>query len=475
MLSILPRQATPASLEEHYGLAERPFGLTLDQRFLYRSQTYTAALTDVQAALQRREGLVVVTGEAGTGKTMLGRTLLRQLEPPVSVSIVLDPRVTFDDLLLHMLTDFGVIAARRTAHAGGATPTRHQLVRALQQFLASLIPLRAYAVLVIDEAQDLDPAVFEELRLLLNLETDEAKLLQIVLLGQPALNQLLRRPDIRQLEQRVARWCELRPLIPEEVKHYVEHRLSVGGGLMLFWDVESLHRGEIVARDASVRPVTFTSPAMHAVARHSRGLPRLINVICDRALEIGHQRCTRTIDAQIVHAAVRYPSAGRRALHGRRASARTTGAIAALMLLATGLGAWSWRSPGTVSLPALPKAFAAAGAPHASMPTSAGGLKVVESFNVRVASFKADWRATALVARLEAAGLPAFVRQDDAGWHQVVVGPYLTEEETSRIRDRVAAHGHPGSDIFVENAWPDEAGEGDATAAMLMHLADVEP
>lgn len=388
MLSILPRPLMPTPFEDHYGLTQQPFGLTLDQRFVYPSRSYTTALNEVRRALQRREGLVVVTGDIGTGKTMLCRTLLQQLETPVCVSIVLDPRVTVNDLLLHVLTDFGVIDARRP-HGGGAAgkPTRHQLMRALQQFLASLIPVGAYAVLVIDEAQHLDPSVLEQLRLLLNLETEEAKLLQIVLIGLPDLTRQLRHPDMRHLDQRVARRCEVEPLTGYEVKRYIERRLSIAQQLTVTTSgIEPLQR-EDAAVDVSSCNVMFTSSAIRAVAAQSRGIPRLVNLLCDRALEIGYERRTHTIDARIVRTAVRRLPATGSTVPFVRATRKTVASMAAVVLLTAGLGTWAWAGHRPVLLlPAPPTAFAAVPGSDSQLfmkaPLEVKELAIVDSFDV---------------------------------------------------------------------------------------------
>src|SRR5262249_26679981 len=184
-----------------------------------------------------------------------------------------------DDLLYQVLADFGIMA--RGARPGSAPipeATRHQLVATLQQFLASLIPLNAQAVVMIDEAQHLTAPVLEQIRLLSNFETDQAKLLQIVLVGQPNLETLLRQPDMRQLDQRVARRIELHALSEMEVQDYIERRLSV----------------------ASAPSVPFTSSAMRSVHAISGGIPRVINTLCDRALEIGCERQLRTFDSDVV-------------------------------------------------------------------------------------------------------------------------------------------------------------------------------
>jgi len=458
MLSICPRALLPAPFEEHYGLTWQPFGLTLDQRFVYPSRSYTTALNDVRRGLQRREGLVVVTGATGTGKTMLCRTLLQQLDTPVCVSIVLDPRVTVDDLLLHVLADFGVVGVRRShGHAAAGKPTRHQLMRALQQFLVSLIPQGAYAVLVIDEAQYLDPSVLEQLRLLLNLETEEAKLLQIVLIGQPDLTRLLRRPDMRQLDQRVARQCELEPLTGREVKGYIERRLAVAQRLTATTEIEPLQRADVTF-DVPSCNVAFTPSAIRAVAAQSGGSPRLVNLLCDRALEIGYERRTHTIDAGIVRAAARRLPATASTGSPIRAATRSVASIAMVVALTAGIGAWTWASHHVVpALPSPPAVFATVSVSDPGVLTrQLAGIKevaVADGFHVRVASFRAESMAAALVAELEAAGLPAFTRRlQDTQRHDVVVGPYLSATEATDVQQRLAAYGRSDTRTFIDYA-----------------------
>ena len=261
--------------ERYYGFVSSPFSLTPDLRFAYDSRSYIAAWEQVKDALRHREGLIVITGEIGTGKTMLCRALLEGLgQARTFLSVILDPCLTVDDLMYQVLTDFGISSSSARPTSGpAAEATRHQLVATLQQFLASLIPIRAHAVVMIDEAQHLDPTVLEQLRLLSNFETDDVKLLQIVLVGQPDLDALLARPDMRQLNQRVARRIQLEALSGHEVSDYVARRLSVASG-------DSDTRLEVTA--------PFTTDAIAAVQQISRGVPRVINILCDRALEIGH-------------------------------------------------------------------------------------------------------------------------------------------------------------------------------------------
>ena len=475
MLSLVRHRTT--AVAPYAEAAKRPFALTLDQQFLYPSRSHVNVMTDVRRALQQREGLVVVTGGPGTGKTLLCRALLGELGAGACVSVVLDPRVTVEDLLLHVLADFGAISSPRQLAATGS-PTRHQLMRALQQFLASLIPIWGCAVLVIDEAQDLDPAVLEQLRLLLNFETEEAKLLQIVLIGQPRLQTVLEAPSLQQLDARVARRCSLEPLGVDEVGKYIDHRLRMARHLPTPSDVITID-ADGPDGFSPYSALSFTPAAVRLIAMRSRGVPRAINVLCDRAIEIGVERGARCVDWRIARAAaarIQLPAIGRSP--GWPASKRRIAAAAAVTA-AMGLGGWSLRggsSPPVV--PAPPVVFAAAGAPRALTESfDVKPLQVAGSYNVRVGSFR--WAASAmeLTERLQATGLPAFTRLEPRGMHQVIVGPYLSEMEIMAVVKRLAGSGFTGHDVFAEyfDADAEDAVPRDQRGAQLPRPAGTRP
>ncbi len=270
--------------EVFFGFREPPFSLAPDPRFLFDSASHAAAREQVGRALERREPLVVVTGEIGTGKTLLCRSVVQKLASRTFLSIVHDPMLDRDELLKQMLQDFGVISKDRTRLA---PTTRHELVHALQEFLLSLIPLKAHAVLVIDEAQHLQPDAVEQLRLVSNVHDDAGTLLQIVLVGQPSLEAVLARPELRQVKQRVSRHVRLEPLGIAELSQYIDHRLAVAreGGT------------------ASHGAVTFAPEALSALWRLSGGTPRILNLLCDRALEAAYEQQARSVGAPHVEAA----------------------------------------------------------------------------------------------------------------------------------------------------------------------------
>jgi general secretion pathway protein A len=269
--------------EDYYGFVQPPFSLTPDPRFLYRSESHDVALQQVWQAIRRKEGFIVLTGDIGTGKTTLCRTLLEQFDQTTFTALILNPFLSVEELLREVLLSFGVVSKDALKVGRLATASKHELVRTLHDFLLSLVPLHGSAVLIIDEAQHLSPDVLEEIRVLSNLETNDQKLLQVVIVGQLNLIDVLHKPDLRQLDQRISIRCYLKALTREEVEAYVTHRL---------W----------VARGST--SVTFTPKAFDLVHSISGGVPRMINLLCDRALMIGCEKQTsRIAEEHVVHAA----------------------------------------------------------------------------------------------------------------------------------------------------------------------------
>ena len=269
--------------EDFYGFVQPPFSLTPDPRFLYRSESHDVALQQVWQAIRRKEGFIVLTGDIGTGKTTLCRTLLEQFDETTFTALILNPFLSVEELLREVLLSFGVVSKDALKTGRLATASKHELVRTLHDFLLSLVPLHGSAVLIIDEAQHLSSDVLEEIRVLSNLETNDQKLLQVVIVGQLNLIEMLHKPDLRQLDQRISIRCSLKPLTREEVEAYVTHRL---------W----------VARGST--SVTFTPRAFDLVHSISGGVPRMINLICDRALMAACEKQTsRITEDHVVKAA----------------------------------------------------------------------------------------------------------------------------------------------------------------------------
>jgi general secretion pathway protein A len=277
--------------EDFFGFVEKPFSLTPDPKYLYRSESHANAFELLQYSVRRREGFVVVTGDIGTGKTTLCRALLEQIDRRTFTALVLNPFLSEDDLLKLILQDFGVVSREDVKAGRLAGVSKQELIDTLYDFLLGLLPLQASAVLIIDEAQNLPLQVLEQLRILSNLETDKEKLLQIIMVGQLNLHALLRSPELRQLDQRVSIRYQLKPLTRDEMAAYISHRLHVAGGS---------------------QAVAFTPKALQYVHQYTGGIPRLVNLVCDRALlgafsartnKVSHdliERAAETLDLQPV-------------------------------------------------------------------------------------------------------------------------------------------------------------------------------
>ena len=255
--------------EPYFGLKAKPFSLSTDPRALYRSPAHRAVLDDLLSGIRRREGIIVLTGEMGTGKTTLCRAALYQLDRKTFTTFVPDPHLSREDLLRMLLVDFGEVSVDDLRRGRLSAASRSDLSYQLYGFLTSLESVDAFAVLVIDEAQHLAPPLLEEIRALSELEAGR-RLLQIVLVGQPELQSRLKQFQMRQIDQRVTMRCELRPLTKEDVAGYVAHRLAAVGGTQ--------------------ERIAFASAAIDMIHAASSGVPRLVNIICDRAMSLAQQR-----------------------------------------------------------------------------------------------------------------------------------------------------------------------------------------
>ena len=270
--------------EAFYGLREQPFALSTDPRFLFLSASHRRAYDELLIGLRRREGILLLTGETGTGKTTLCRAVIDALGPRTFSALSLNPYMCDAEVLRVVLRDFGLVSRDEIRRGALAKADMPQLLDTLESFLRSLLPLNSYAVLVIDEAQSLAPAVLDQVRMLGGYEQDGHRLLQIVLVGQPALAGTVRSDPLRALNERITRRLTLSPLTPAEIAEYIKHRLGIAGG-----------------RDA----VAFLPDAVALIGELSYGLPRRINVLCDRALEEGRVAGAMAIDAAMVKRAAR--------------------------------------------------------------------------------------------------------------------------------------------------------------------------
>jgi general secretion pathway protein A len=259
-----------------YGLREAPFHITPDPRFLFFSTSHREAFHHVLFGIKERKGFVQLTGEVGAGKTTVCRAVLEQLPTTFRTALILNPALSRDQLLRTSLRELGIPASDLTDKAG--------YLELLNAFLFEQAEQGNDVVLFIDEAQDLTAELLEEVRLLSNLETDQRKLLQIVLIGQPELRDKLNDPSLRQLRQRITVRYHLRPLSRPDVERYVSHRLQVAGG--------------------NGNPA-FTPWALWRVHRYARGIPRLVNAVCDKALLYGFVNQTTQLTGKSVRLAIR--------------------------------------------------------------------------------------------------------------------------------------------------------------------------
>ena len=261
--------------ETFYGLIEKPFSLSTDPAFFYHSAAHATAFDDLLSGIRRRESLSVLSGDIGTGKTTLCRRVLANLDRQTFSAFVPDPFATREDLLKVVLVEFGVVSHGDLAAGRMRGASRTELSYLLYEFLGTLSPLQAFAVVFIDEAQNLSLPLLEEIRILSDSDGRERQL-QVVLVGQPELRDKLRLPEMRQVAQRVTVCCGLEPLDRDGVDGYIAHRLHVAG--------------------ATPDRIRFSTEAKDAIYQASRGVPRLVNRLCDRALHHGHVARASVID-----------------------------------------------------------------------------------------------------------------------------------------------------------------------------------
>ncbi len=262
--------------EEYYGFKELPFNVTPDPRFLYRSASHRDALAYITYGIFQKKGFIAVTGEVGVGKTTVVNAFIDLFQPSLEVAFIFSTKFPFDQLLYLVCNDFGLEVEGQN---------KAQMLMTLNRFLIEQYENNRNTVLIIDEAQNLSPDVLEELRMLSNLETRDRTLIQIMLVGQPELETMLNLNEMRQLRQRIPGICRIPILSREDLEKYIEYRVDVAGN----------HNGGPV----------FTKDAMDEIYHYSGGTPRLINVLCDRALLIGFVSNTRTIDGRIVREGIR--------------------------------------------------------------------------------------------------------------------------------------------------------------------------
>lgn len=248
-----------------------PFSVTPDTDFFFPSPKHVEALSSMIYAVKEKKGFVAVTGEIGTGKTTICRLLLSKLDLNVKTAMITNTLLTRKQILESICNEFALKKKLRM--------TKLELLDLLYKFLIQQYRKGNHVVLIIDEAQNLSLSTLEEIRLLSNLETEKEKLLQIILVGQPELKEKLQRPELKQLKQRICSSYHITPFSQRETVDYINHRLKIAGS------------------DGKLK---FTSSALNSIYQYSRGIPRLINIICDQSLLLGYVRETKKIDSRLV-------------------------------------------------------------------------------------------------------------------------------------------------------------------------------
>ncbi len=240
--------------ESFYKFKENPFNITPDPTFFFLSRRHQEALSSLIYGVKAKKGFIEITGEVGSGKTTLCRCLLNSLDATVKTALILNPHLSDQQMIRTIIEEYGIKPK---------SYNKKDLFDALNHFLLEELSLGNNVVLIIDEAQNLRPALLEQIRILSNLETDKEKLLQIILVGQPELRETLSKVSLRQLRQRISIRYHLTPLSIEETKAYIEHRLKIAG---------------------ASEELKFTAQSLELIFRYTKGVPRLINIICDKTL-----------------------------------------------------------------------------------------------------------------------------------------------------------------------------------------------
>jgi general secretion pathway protein A len=259
---------------EYYGLKENPFNVTSDPDFLYLSHTHREALNHLIYGISQRKGFIEITGEIGAGKTTLCKALLNSLDENTRSSLIFNSTLQETQLLEAILNDFGITPERRSKVA---------FLKTLNSFLLDQLYAGRNTILIIDEAQNLKASTLETIRMLSNLETNKEKLLQIILVGQPQLRDKLNLPSLVQLRQRISVRFHLTPLEKNELHRYIEHRLSVAG---------------------SSGNIGFSQEAIDLIFTYSKGIPRVVNLICDKSLLLGFVRGTRFLEYGVIEQSI---------------------------------------------------------------------------------------------------------------------------------------------------------------------------
>jgi general secretion pathway protein A len=308
---------------QFYNLKEKPFEITPDPNFLFLSESHKEALAHLVYAARERKGFTVITGEVGTGKTTLVQAFLAQLNGKVRTAYIFNPKLSATDFIRYIVEDLGIKEEKHT---------KGQYIAQLHDMLMRSYSRDEQVILIIDEAQSLPTPLLEEVRLLTNLETPKSKLLQVMLIGQPELNKVLNSHEFRQLKQRVGLRYHMQSLSEEDTQKYVEKRLTTAGAL-----------------DTHL----FSSKALREIYNYSKGIPRLINIVCDNALLAGYATGQKIIGDRTIREVIRQLE-GKPGREGNTFYRALIWVIIGLLIL-TGLALWWGTHNSTVIIPGFGK------------------------------------------------------------------------------------------------------------------------
>jgi general secretion pathway protein A len=404
-----------------YGLDEKPFNLTPDTKFLYLSKNHQDALNHLMYGIREKEGFVVLTGDVGTGKTTIVRALLEMLGKDTSSALVLNPMLEGEELLRSILEEFGI------GNKGGR---KRELIDRLNEFLLSELMQGKNAVLVIDEAQHLSNQALEQIRLLSNLETEKAKLLEIILVGQVELHQKLESSFLRPLNQRISIRYHLLPLSRIDTEKYIHHRLLVAG---------------------SNGNLTFSDGALSEIFKYSQGIPRLINLVCDRTLLAGYTKQTNSLNKLMV-------KKGAESLKKQGLASTTSpknrrlfllGVLALLLgcILFIGFQGKIWERLPLIERPspATPTEGIGSITPSTHGSTSSPGVtgaeEVSHPYSIQIRSYRDNRPAIMDVNQLGKLGYQAFIiKAETPGkgiWYQVMFGKFQTKADAQAMLKKI--------------------------------------
>ncbi len=332
--------------EEYFGLKKKPFSIVPDPSCFYVSEGHKEALAHLLFGTTGEGGFVLLTGEVGTGKTTVCRRFFETIPEGTEVAFIFNPKLTAKELLAAVCDEFGIAYPKSTTSVKA-------LVDRINNYLLAVHDRGRRAVLIVEEAQNLSPKVLEQIRLLTNLETREKKLLQVIMIGQPELREMLAAPQLRQLSQRITARYHLGPLPRREIPSYIDYRLSEAG---------------------NVRMRPFTPAAMRLMHRLTKGVPRLINVICDRALLGAFVEGKERVDARTLMKAAREATGVQRrvGVYGAAAAILVLALAAALFYYVNG----TWTGNPTSASESKPGTTAAEAPKPAKAPKGTGAAKI---------------------------------------------------------------------------------------------------